>query len=123
MIERILTPGGRHDGDWRPWPGQVAWAMHDQFLAVPGFATRAARPHHHSGSFERLRAEVIAAFTSGGVSPGLAEQSWYIFITSIVSWLAFQENRIDLGPSAPRFDLFLDALLRGLPAREDSDRA
>ena len=39
-------------------------------------------------------------------------------ITSVVSWLAAQENPLDLGHSTPRFELFLDTLLRGLPARE-----
>ena len=52
------------------------------------------------------------------MSPALAEQSWYIFIGSLVSWLAAQENPLHLGEAAPRFDLFLDVLLRGLPARE-----
>jgi AcrR family transcriptional regulator len=118
MVDRILPADGpgRY---WRPWLAHVAWAMHDQFLAVPGYATRTSRPHRHSShSFGRLRNEVITAFTNTGVHPDLAEQSWYIFITSVVSWLAAQENPLDLGHSAPRFELFLDTLLRGLPARE-----
>ena len=60
----------------------------------------------------------MAAFGDAGVGPDLAEQSYYIFMTAVVSWLAFQENPLHLGPGAPRFDHFLDALLRGLPARE-----
>src|ERR1700691_2848935 len=88
IIERVLPPGGPHGRDWRSWLTQVAWAMHDQFLAVPGFATRTSRPHrHNSRSFGRIRQEVVTAFTSAGVGPDLAEQSWYIFITSVVSWL------------------------------------
>jgi len=123
IVDRILPPGGPQGSDWRPWLAQVAWAMHDQFLAVPGYATRTARPHRHaSGSFERIRAEVITAFTNAGVQPDLAEQSWYIFITSVVSWLAAQENPLDLGQRAPRFELFLDTLLRGLPAQEPGAR-
>ncbi|WP_269858092.1 TetR/AcrR family transcriptional regulator [Streptomyces sp. RPT161] len=119
MIERILPPGGPRGRSWRPWLAAVAWAMHDQFLAVPGYATRTSRPHRHtSHSFGRLRQEVITAFSNAGVRPDLAEQSWYIFITSVVSWLAAQENPLDLGHGAPRFELFLDTLLRGLPARE-----
>jgi AcrR family transcriptional regulator len=123
MIERIVPPdgppGGPRGRSWRPWLARVGWAMHDQFLAVPGYATRLSRPHRHNpGSFGRVRTEVITAFTNVGVSPDLAEQSWYIFITSVVSWLAAQENPLDLGQSAPRFELFLDSLLRGLPARE-----
>jgi AcrR family transcriptional regulator len=128
MVERVLSPGGPDGTDpdntdpdntgWRPWLARVAWAMHDQFLAVPGFATRISRPHQHSSAFGRLKAEVTTAFSNAGVSPELAEQSWYIFITSVVSWLATQEEPLDLGRAAPRFELFLGALLRGLPARE-----
>jgi AcrR family transcriptional regulator len=121
MVERVLPPDGPDGPDWRPWLARVAWAMHDQFLAVPGYATRTSRPHQHSRSFGRLSAEVTAAFTSAGVQPDLAEQSWYIFITSVVSWLAAQEEPLDLGHAAPRFELFLDALLRGLPAQEPGE--
>ncbi len=93
--------------------------MHDEFLAVPGFATHTSRPHPHSAhSFGRLRGAVVAAFTNSGVAPDLAEQSWYIFITTVVGWLAVQEHPLELGVGAPRFELFLDAMLRGLPARE-----
>ncbi|GAA3548315.1 TetR/AcrR family transcriptional regulator [Amycolatopsis ultiminotia] len=119
VIDRILPAEGPSGRRWRPWLVRVAWAMHDEFLAVPGYATRLSRPHrHHDRSFERIRGAVVGAFTHAGVSPGLAEQSWYIFITCVVSWLATQENPLDLGPGAPRFELFLDTLLRGLPARE-----
>ncbi|MFF3568997.1 TetR/AcrR family transcriptional regulator [Nocardia jiangxiensis] len=119
LIDRILPSEGPRGEQWRPWLARVAWAMHDQFLAVPGYATRIARPHRHTTeSFGRIRAAVITAFTEAGLAPELAEQSWYIFITSVVSWLAAQENPLDLGERAPRFELFLDALLRGLPARE-----
>lgn len=61
---------------------------------------------------------VIGAFTSAGVPPDLAEQSRYIFGTSLVSRLAAQEQSFELGDGRPRFDPFLDVLLRGLPARE-----
>ncbi|MBF6065863.1 TetR/AcrR family transcriptional regulator [Nocardia terpenica] len=119
MIDRILPPDGPGGGHWREWLARVAWAMHDHFLSVPGYATRTSRPHRHTAhSFGRLRGAVVTAFTDAGVDPELAEQSWYIFITSVVSWLATQENPLDLGRSAPRFDLFLGTLLRGLPARE-----
>lgn len=120
MIERVLPPDGPpHGSDWRQWLARVAWAMHDEFLAVPGYATHLSRPHRHGAhSFGRIRAAVMAAFAHADVPPELAEQSWYIFITSVVSWLAVQENPLDLGPSAPRFELFLGVLLRGLPARE-----
>jgi AcrR family transcriptional regulator len=119
MVERILPAGLPSRRTWRPWLGRLAWAMHDEFLAVPGYASRVARPHRHNPrSFGRLRAATIDAFTAAGVSPELAEQSWYIFGTSVVSWIAATEAPLDLGSSQPRFDLFLDSLLRGLPARE-----
>lgn len=122
MVERVLA-AGPSGGDWRSRLARVAWAMHDQFLAVPGYATHLSRPHRHgSRSFERVRAEITSAFTDAGVRPDLAEQSWYIFITSVVSWLAGQETPLGLGPATPRFELFLDVLLRGLPAREPGTR-
>jgi AcrR family transcriptional regulator len=122
IIERVLPAEGPSDRAWRPWLAQIAWAMHDHFLAVPGYATRISRPHRHTThSFGRIRDEVVGAFTSSGVDPELAEQSWYIFITTVVSWLAVQENPLELGESAPRFELFLDVLLRGLPAREPGE--
>ena len=93
--------------------------MHDEFLAVPGYASRTARPHRHNpAAFARLRDAVTAAFTAAGAPAEMAEQSWYIYGTAAVSWLAAAESPLDLGTAEPRFDLFLDALLRGLPARE-----
>jgi AcrR family transcriptional regulator len=119
MVERILPADEPRVTSWRSWLARLAWAMHDEFLAVPGYATRTARPHRHNpGAFGRLRDGVTGAFAAAGVSPELAEQSWYIFGTSVVSWLAAQESSPHLGDSAPRYELFLDALLRGLPARE-----
>jgi AcrR family transcriptional regulator len=117
VVDRVAPeiPAGT---DWRAGLARLGWAVHDEFLAVPGFATRTARPHRHSAAFDRLRDAVTGAFTAAGVSPDLAEQSWYVFITTLVSWLAAQEHPLDLGPTPPRFDLFLDTLLRGLPTRE-----
>lgn len=119
IVERIIPAGQPRPNQWRAWLRRLAWSMHDEFLAVPGYATRTSRPHRHNHeSFGRLRGGVVQAFTAAGASPDLAEQSWYIFGTSIVNWLATAENPLELGHSQPRFDLFLDALLRGLPARE-----
>jgi AcrR family transcriptional regulator len=122
LVDRILaTPGAvpSGDADSTGWLAHIAWAMHDQFLALPGYATHLSRPHrHHAHSISRLRGAVVDAFTGAGVSAEMAEQSWHIFITCMVGWLAVTENPLDLGPSEARFELFLDALLRGLPARE-----
>ncbi|GAA4390728.1 TetR/AcrR family transcriptional regulator [Tsukamurella soli] len=119
IVDRIMPADAPRPGEWLAWLRQLAWSMHDEFLAVPGYASRTARPHRHNPeSFGRLRDGVIAAFIAAGAEPALAEQSWYIFGTSVVSWLAAAENSLELGDAEPRFDLFIDALLRGLPARE-----
>lgn len=119
LVDRILLPEENAGQQWRPRLTRIAWAMHDQFLALPGYATHLSRPHtHNARSIARLQRVIVTAFLDAGVDADLAEQSWYIFVTSVVGWLAFQENRLDLGPSAPRFAIFLDTLLRGLPARE-----
>ncbi|MFI5782973.1 TetR/AcrR family transcriptional regulator [Nocardia sp. NPDC051570] len=119
VVERILSSEGPGNDSWRPWLVRLGWAMHDQFLAVPGYATHLSRPHRHNAhAFERLRAAIITAFTTAGVESDLAEQSYYIFLTSVVGWLAVQDGHLHFSGNAPRFELFLDTLLRGLPARE-----
>jgi AcrR family transcriptional regulator len=118
MVERILPTSEPSPADWRDWLARLAWAMHDEFLAVPGYAAHVAAPHRHNPhAFGRLRAQVIRAFEVAGASPEMATQSWYVFGLSVVQWLGAQQSAHDLGPVAPRFDLFLDTLLRGLPAR------
>ena len=119
IVERILPAEPPRARQWREWLRRLAWSMHDEFLAVPGYASRLARPHQHNpASLSRLREQVIGAFRVAGATEEMAEQSWYIFATSVVSWLATTENSLGIGAAGPRFDLFLDALLRGLPARE-----
>ena len=119
LLDRVLPPGEAPSPEWRTRLATIAWRMHDQYLAVPGYATHLSRPHpHNAHSAGQLHSAIVTAFLGAGVSPDLAEQSYYIFTTSVVSWLALQENPLNLGPGAPRFDLFLDVLLRGLPARE-----
>lgn len=119
IVSRILPADEPRSGQWRAWLRRVAWSMHDEFLAVPGYASRTARPHrHNAAAFNRLREGVIAAFTAAGAPPEMAEQSWYIFGTSMVTWLAAAESSLGLGDTEPRFDLFVDVLLRGLPARD-----
>lgn len=119
LVDRVLPATAPTARTWRAWLGRLGWAMHEEFLAVPGYATHLSRPHsHHAASFHRLRTAITDAFGKAGAEPGLAEQSYYIFMTSLVSWLAVQEAPLALGEHAPRFELFLDSLLRGLPARE-----
>ena len=119
MVERVVPADEPRPNRWRAWLAALAWAMHDEFLAVPGYATRTSRPHKHNPeSFGRLRDAVVRAFRAADIEPALAEQSWYIFAMSVVGWLAAKEGGLELGTAEPRFELFLDTLLRGLPARE-----
>lgn len=119
LVDRIVPHQGETDPEWQPRLTRIAWAMHHEFLALPGYATHLSRPHaHNTQAFTRLQRAITTAFLDAGVSANLAEQSRYIFVTSVVGWLAVQENGLDLGSGTPRFDLFLDVLLRGLPARE-----
>jgi len=118
MVERILPPDTPTPRTWRTWLARLAWAMHDEFLAVPGYAAHVARPHRHNpDSLGRLRERVVAAFVIAGTEPAEAEQSWYVFGLGVVQWLGTSDTDLDLGTTSPRFDLYLDTLLRGLPAR------
>ncbi|MBB4683773.1 TetR/AcrR family transcriptional regulator [Amycolatopsis jiangsuensis] len=119
VVERILQQADAGDPEYRAWLTRLAWAMHDGFLALPGYATHLSRPHKHNAhSIDRLGGAVNAALRRSGVTAEMAGHSWQIFITCVVGWLAATENLLHLGADAPRFDLFLDTLLRGLPARE-----
>ncbi|WP_405061732.1 TetR family transcriptional regulator [Kribbella sp. NBC_01505] len=118
MTARIIPTDEPTPDTWRFWLARLAWSMHDEFLAVPGYATRIATPHRHNpDSFNLLRTRVIGAFTIAGVAPELADQSWHIFAIGVTTYLAQLQSSHDHGPTQPRFDLYLDALLRGLPAQ------
>ncbi|MBP8531729.1 TetR/AcrR family transcriptional regulator [Streptomyces sp. MK37H] len=80
MVERILPPDDPTEHTWRSWPARLSWAMHDEFLAVPGYTARVAHPR-------------------------------------VVQWLGGADQGVSMDGAPPRFDLFLDTLLRGLPAR------
>lgn len=122
MVERIVPESDPTPADWREWLARVAWAMHDEFLSVAGYAAHVAQPHDHNPhSFGRLRDKVIAAFVAAGASSEMAEQSWDVFGLGVVQWLGARQARHQVMDAEPRFDLFLDALLRGLPTREDPD--
>ena len=122
MVERILPESEPTPETWRDWLRDLAWKMHDEFLAVPGYAAHVAAPHRHNPeSFARLHGRVVHAFTVAGASPEMAQQSWLAFGLTVVQWLGAQHAGHDLGPEAPRFDLFLEVLLRGLPTREPSE--
>lgn len=118
LVDRVLAGVVTAERGWRNKLAAIARSMHDQFLAVPGYATHLSRPHpHHAGSTRRLREAVTAAFAQAGLDERLAEQNWYIFVTAVVGWLAFEEQPHHLDPAAPDFDIFLAVLLRGLPGR------
>jgi AcrR family transcriptional regulator len=121
LVNRVLPADDPPQGGWRPWLARLAWAMHDEFLAVPGYATRSARPHRHNPrALGLLKDRVTGVFRTAGVSAESAEQSWYIFIAAMASWLAAEESPLHLTEAKPRYDLFLDVLLDGLPAPETS---
>ncbi|MFT4199718.1 TetR/AcrR family transcriptional regulator [Gordonia sp. (in: high G+C Gram-positive bacteria)] len=121
MVERILPSTEPTEATWRDWLRDLAWKMHDEFRAVPGYAAHVAAPHRHNPeSFGRLRDRVLTAFRMAGASEDMAEQSWFVFGMSVVHWIGADHADYDLGEGTPRFDLFLDVLLRGLPAQEDA---
>ena len=119
VMERCLPTGDPVDGDWRTWLAELAWCMRRELLAVPGYAAYVAGPHeHHSAAFGRLRGRVVEVFeTCAGLDPEIAVQNWYIFSRSVINWLPLEQQARDLSEPAPRFDLLLQVLLRGLPAR------
>ena len=93
--------------------------LHAEAAHLRGVPARPAPHRHNPDAFGRLRSRVVDAFRQAGASADMAEQSWYVFgLAVVVQRLAAQQADLDLGPCAPRFDLFLDTLLRGLPARE-----
>lgn len=92
--------------------------LHAEAAHLRGVPARPAPHRHNPDAFGRLRSRVVDAFRHAGASADMAEQSWYVFGLAVVQRLAAQQADLDLGPCAPRFDLFLDTLLRGLPARE-----
>ncbi|MGW8557314.1 TetR/AcrR family transcriptional regulator [Streptomyces tubercidicus] len=117
LIDRIVPTDQPTPDNWRAWLGRLAWAAHDEFLATPGYATRISRPHRHTRGFTKMRDAVLTAFRVGGADDEMAEQSWYVFGTTLVTWLGAQEQQLP-GDAPLRFDIFLDSLLRGLPTRE-----
>ncbi|WP_432005305.1 TetR/AcrR family transcriptional regulator [Streptomyces parvus] len=111
MAGRVLPEDEPDDENWRDWLTRLAWAMHDEFLAVPGYAAHVARPHrHHPESFGRLRGRAVAAFRAGGADARQAEQNWTVFGHGVVRWLAAAGSH----PAEPPFGRYLDTLLRGL---------
>lgn len=119
MVERILPTTGPTGRNWRDWLTTLAWSMHDEFLAVPGYAEHVARPHQHNPhSFALLHERVVEAFRIAGASPEMAEQSWYIFGMGVVQWLGVHQSDHEISDMEPSFELFLGVLLRGLPARD-----
>ncbi|WP_405413287.1 TetR/AcrR family transcriptional regulator [Streptomyces rubiginosohelvolus] len=118
MVERVLPEDEPDAGSWLDWLTRLAWAMHDEFLAVPGYAAHVAHPHrHHPESFGRLRGRAIAAFRAGGADAQQAEENWTVFGLGVVRWLAAAGN----APEEPPFGRYLDTLLRGL-LHQDGDQ-
>ncbi|MEK8170717.1 TetR family transcriptional regulator [Streptomyces sp. M19] len=118
IVDRILPAEGPRDSQWRPWLATVAWAMHDQFLAVPGYATRISAP---TATTPLLRAAPYGSHhrVHRGGRHARVGRAELVHLHHVGRQLARRPGEpLDLGDSAPRFELFLDTLLRGLPARE-----
>ncbi|WP_408990991.1 TetR/AcrR family transcriptional regulator [Streptomyces sp. 1268] len=119
MVERVLPEDEPDAGTWLDWLTRLAWAMHDEFLAVPEYAAHVARPHrHHPESFGRLRGRAVAAFRAGGADARQAEQHWTVFGHGVVRWLAAAGS----APAEPPFGRYLDTLLRGLRCQDEDGR-
>jgi AcrR family transcriptional regulator len=117
VMERCLPLDDPVDGDWRTWLAELAWCMRRELLAVPGYPAYVTGPHEHrSEAFGRLRARVIEVFEAAGFDHELAVQNWYIFSRGVINWLPLEQQTREPGEPAPRFDLLLQVLLRGLPA-------
>ncbi|MFK0292763.1 TetR/AcrR family transcriptional regulator [Streptomyces sp. NPDC090442] len=121
VVDRVLGAIELQPSDWRAQLRQLALLIREHFLGIPGYASHLSRPHaHNAHSVDRLRRACVEIFIEGGASPRNADQSWLIFITSMISWLAVEEQPVTIGHVTPQFDLFLGVLLRGLPT-QDSD--
>ncbi|GEO27925.1 TetR/AcrR family transcriptional regulator [Alicyclobacillus acidoterrestris] len=119
LVERVLSVDVSDGTDWRKRIYRLAWAMYNEFRQVRGFATLMVRPHRHNAmAFTRFRDAIIDAFEQSGVNSSMAEQSWYIFIISVMGWISMEESGPDLGGTGARFDVFLGTLIKGLPASE-----
>lgn len=117
VMERCLPEDDPVDGDWHTWLAELAWCMRRELLSVPGYPAYVTGPHEqHSDAFGRLRGRVIGVFESAGFDHDLAVQNWYIFSRAVINWLPLEQQARELGEPAPRFDLLLQVLLRGLPA-------
>lgn len=118
VVERILPPALPADQDWRAWLVELAMRMQREFLAVPGYAARMAAPHeHHSDAHLRLEQTVVAALTAGGLDDRTARLTCRLVLTALAGWLAAEAHWATTTPDVPRFDQFLDVLVRGLPPR------
>ncbi|MEP9392120.1 TetR/AcrR family transcriptional regulator [Gordonia sp. VNQ95] len=116
VIERVLPTDSPTADTWEPWLRGIAVAMHDEFLAVPGFASRTAGPHDHRPEvMNDLREAIIAGFRAAGAAPESAQHSAYIFAVGIVGWLGALERDLEFGSPAPSYEIFLEWLLAGLP--------
>lgn len=121
VVDRVTGAVEEGSADWRLQLKHLALLMREHFLALPGYASHLSRPHvHNPHSVDRLRRVCVEIFIKGGASQQNADQSCLIFITTMIGWLAAEEQPVPIGHVAPRFDLFLGALLRGLPTL-DSD--
>jgi AcrR family transcriptional regulator len=116
LIDRVLPVDDPVDGDWRTWLRDLGLAMRESFLAVRGFPGQIVAPHEHGEGYERLESRVVGVLERhAGVSRDLAVQCWFVFGTSVMGWLAVEQHREAPLDPAPRFDVLLAVLVRGMP--------
>lgn len=124
VVDRITEAVDEEPGDWRSQLRRLALLMREHFLALPGYASHLSRPHaHNPHSVDRLRRACAEIFARSGASRQEADHSCLVFITTMIGWLAAEEQPVPVGHVEPRFDLFLGVLLRGLPVRESDASA
>lgn len=122
LVARITPSEQPLEGDWRAWLAELAWGMFHELLAVPGFTGRIFARRHGSPAREQLQTCVVETLVAAGLGQQAATDTWDVFGTSVLGWLA--AHAPGAGAGAPRdvreaerrFWLLLNTLLRGLPA-------
>lgn len=139
VAERITPKGVAAGGDWRAWLDELAWHMFREILAIPGYAGRVFNRPHATTAHLKLHSHIVEVLVGAGLEERTAMDTWDIFGTCVLGWLAAQQQRDTTSgtdddppgqlPYPPRdsrtltdtveqrFAVLVDTLLRGLPAR------
>lgn len=113
MARRIVPAREPTAADWRPWLTDLAYAVHREFTAVPGFAARILTIglHREAGHGPTERA-ATAAFELAGHPHDRARQCWYAFAAAVMGWIAAEQSGFPADPPMD-FAALVDILLRG----------